>query len=117
MNNLHLSLLKIYFALYISAIIIGIIFISKTLNKYNQRIAIMKRVGSYTEWAKENRMLLFFAKLFDYAAVFCLTGFIFLSIAKTSNDISILIGLLFPFLFISIALHLILYLRLPKNQN
>ena len=102
---------------YIGAVIIGWVFISKILKKYIQRIADMKKNGSYTKWMKANMALLFFARLFDYMAILCFVSFIFLSIAKISDNVTILFKLLFPFLFISIAMHLILYLKLPKNQD
>ena len=117
MNNPNLLFPALLFILYVGAIIIGWIFISKTLKKYNQCLAEMRKNGRYTKWAKENKTLLFFAKLFNYAAIFCFASFIFISISKTSANVIILFELLFPFLFISIALHLILYLKLPKNQD
>lgn len=101
--------------LYVGVIIIGWIFVSRTLKKYNRYIIEMKKNGSYTGWAKENKALLFFARLFRYVAILCFVSFILLSIAKISKNITVLFELTFPFLLSSIALYLILYLKLPKN--
>jgi hypothetical protein len=117
MNNSNLFLATIIFVLYVGVIIVGGVFISKLVKKYNQHIIAMKKNGSYTEWAKRNKTLLFFARLANYVILFCFAGFIFLSIIKTSGNVAVLINLVFPFLLISIALHLILYFKLPKNQD
>lgn len=117
MNNSNTLLPTILLVLYVGAIIIGWFFVSRTLKKYNRYIIEMKKDGSYTGWAKENKALLFFARLFRYAAILCLVSFIFLSIATISKNITILFELTIPFLLSSIALYLILYLKLPKNQT
>lgn len=107
----------ILLVLYVGAIIIGWLFVSRILKKYNRYISEMKKNGRYTEWAKENKILLFFARIFNYAAILCFVSFILLSIAKISDNLAILFELVFPFLFISIALRLFLYFKLPKNQD
>lgn len=77
----------------------------------------MMKDGIYWRWVKENRFLWAFAKLFDYAAIFCFIGFVLLLIAKVSFDPIILFKLFFPLKFISIILHLVLYRNLPVNEN
>ena len=117
MNSSNLFLATIIFVLYVGVIIIGGVFISRAVRKYNQNITRMKKDGSYAEWAKGNRLLLFFARLSDYVILFCFAIFIFLSITTTSGNGAVLINLALPFLFISIILHSILYFKLPKNQD
>jgi hypothetical protein len=117
MNNSNLLLPTILFVLYVGIIIVGGVFISKAVRKYTQCVITMKKNGSYVEWAKRNKILLFFARLVDYVIFFCFASYIFLLVAKISDNATSLINLALPFFLISITLHSILYFKLPKNKD
>jgi hypothetical protein len=101
----------------IIAIVGGLIFITKVIKKYRHYVFKMQKNETYTVWARENKLLLLFAKLFDYAAGLCAIGFGFFLMAKIPSNARFLFELLVAFKFISIASYLVLYLRIPKNQN
>jgi hypothetical protein len=101
--------------LYVVIIFFGAVFISNTYKKYNQTIAKMKKDGSYSEWTSKNKTLLFFTRLFDYISVFCFALYIVMTITKASGGSGVLTYLVFPFLPIATAFHLILYFKLPKK--
>ncbi len=117
MNSANSFLPMLIVILYIVIIFFGGVFIFNTYKKYNQTIAGMKKDGSYPEWTARNKTLLFFARVFDYLAVFCFAFFVIFSITKPSGSSGVLTYLVFPFLLIATVFHLILYFKLPKNQK
>jgi len=103
--------------LIVCAIIIGWFFVSKIFKKYNQYIDKMKSNGTFKKWEKENKLLILFEKFFDYASIFCFIGFVFLSMTHVPFETRIFIELLIPLKLISIALYLILYLKIDKSNG
>ena len=116
MNSTNSFLPIVFVIIYVVIIFFGGVFISRVFKKYSQGITMMKKNGSYDEWTRRNKAFLFSVRLFDYAAILCLISFVFFSITKISSDVAVIIKLVIPFLFLSTASRLILYLRLPKNQ-
>jgi hypothetical protein len=117
MGYLNLAFQNVLFILYIVTFIIIWLTVSRILKRYNSYTLQMKKDGSYSAWAMENKALLFFARLFKYVAILCFVSLIFLSIFEILKNVMILFELTFSFLLISIALYLILYLKLPNNQT
>jgi hypothetical protein len=112
------TFLIIQLIVYISAIILAWVFISKTFKKYRLQIKELKRHGTYDEWAADNRYMLFFARFFDFLAALSFAAFVFISIAeKSSANVIFLFYFLFVSKFFSIALYLLLYLKIPKKQD
>jgi hypothetical protein len=117
MINTNSFIFIVYLILLFGSIIVIWFFLSKIFNEYRQRILEMMINGTYKAWVRENRVPWSMAKLFDYGAILCFVGFILLSIAKVSFDVTILFKLFFPFKLISIILHLVLYRKLPVNES
>jgi len=112
-----LSVASILLFLLLGVIALSLLYISKIFKKYDQITSEMKKDGSYSEWAKENKTLLFFAKIFNYTAALCLAGFIIIAIYKWLDYPIIFIQLFFTLKLISILFYLILYLRIPQTKQ
>jgi hypothetical protein len=112
------TFLIVQLVIFLSATVLAWIFIAKIFKKYQLRIKELKQVGAYNEWAGKNKFMLFFARLFDFLAAVSFAAFIFISISqKSSANVISLFYLLFVFKFFSIAIYLLLYLKIPKQQE
>lgn len=112
-----ISVTSILLVLFLGVIALSLLYISKIFKKYDQITSEMKKDGSYSEWAKENKALLFFARVFNYIAALCFAGFIIIAIYKWLDNPIIFIQLFFTLKLISILFHLILYFRIPKIKQ
>ncbi len=115
MNNAPFSSI-ILLVLYLSTIALSLLYIFRIFRKYELLTTEMKKNGIYSDWAKENKALLFFARLFNYVAVFCLAGFLIDAIYKWSDNPINIFQLFLSFKLVSILLYLILYLKIPKTK-